>query len=110
MSSTDGQLRRSQDDAIVGGVCAGLGDYFDVDITLVRALFIAASAVGGFGPALYIALWLMLDDSDVNAKKASTVAHSASPLDEVDADADAPPKSGRETDLRSRRPRPIGVQ
>lgn len=64
MSGIDGQLKRNRDDAIVVGVCAGLGDYFGVDPTLIRAVFIAASVVGGFGPALYVVLWILLDDAD----------------------------------------------
>ena len=64
MSRIDGQLKRNHDDAIVVGVCAGLGDYFSVDATLVRAIFIAASVVGGFAPALYVVLWILLDDAD----------------------------------------------
>lgn len=56
------QLTRNPDNAMVGGVCAGLGDYFKVDTTLIRAVFIAASVVGVFGPALYVVLWILLED------------------------------------------------
>lgn len=49
---------------MVGGVCAGLADYFRLDPTLIRAAFIAASVVGWFGPALYVALWILLDDRE----------------------------------------------
>jgi len=45
---------------MVGGVCAGLGRYLDLDPTLIRALFIGSLAVGGFGPATYVALWILL--------------------------------------------------
>jgi phage shock protein PspC (stress-responsive transcriptional regulator) len=43
-------LRRDLDDALVGGVCAGLGDYFEVPTIIVRLAFIAATVAGGVGP------------------------------------------------------------
>lgn len=48
---------------MIGGVCVGLADYFDVDVALLRAGFIATSVTGGFGAALYLALWVLLDDA-----------------------------------------------
>ena len=32
------QLFRSENNKVIGGVCGGLGDYFDVDPTLVRII------------------------------------------------------------------------
>lgn len=64
MSRANKKLTKKRDDSMVAGVCAGLADYYDTDPTLVRAVFIAASLVGGFGPALYIVLWILLDDAD----------------------------------------------
>ncbi len=47
---------------MIGGVCTGLAEYFDIDVTLVRALFVAATVVSGFGAILYVVLWILLDD------------------------------------------------
>ena len=64
MSRGKKKLTKNRDDSMIAGVCAGLADYYDTDPTLVRAIFIAASVAGGFGPALYIVLWILLDDAD----------------------------------------------
>ena len=34
------RLYRSVDDRMVAGVCAGIADYFDIDPTLVRLIFV----------------------------------------------------------------------
>ena len=44
----------------LGGVAAGLADHLGVDRTLVRAAFVLASFLGGFGVALYAGLWMIL--------------------------------------------------
>jgi len=44
------------------GVCSGLGDYFDVDPTLVRAGFVLAFLAVGTGLLLYIILAIIMPD------------------------------------------------
>jgi phage shock protein C len=61
MSRREKALSRHPQEAMIGGVCAGLASYFDVDTTLVRAVFVAATLMSGFGAVLYLLLWLMLD-------------------------------------------------
>lgn len=48
---------------MVAGVCAGLARYFGFDVSLVRAAFVASVVLGGFGPAAYVALWILLDNA-----------------------------------------------
>ncbi|MBK8876393.1 MAG: PspC domain-containing protein [Bacteroidetes bacterium] len=36
------------------GVCGGLGDYFDIDPTIIRALFLISVIVFGTGLLIYI--------------------------------------------------------
>jgi len=46
----------------LGGVCAGLADYFGIEVWLVRLLAISALIFGGFLTLiLYLAAWLFLD-------------------------------------------------
>ena len=54
------KLMRSSTDKKLGGVCAGLGDYFDLDVTLVRVLWLLAFFCAGFGGLLYLILWIVL--------------------------------------------------
>ena len=51
---------RSLDDALVGGVASGLARHLGVPVLWMRAAFLIATAVGGFGIVTYAALWLLL--------------------------------------------------
>lgn len=54
------RLYRSSSERILGGVCGGIGKYFDIDPVIVRliwALFVFAS---GFGLILYIIAWIII--------------------------------------------------
>jgi phage shock protein PspC (stress-responsive transcriptional regulator) len=54
------KLMRSSTDKKLGGVCAGLAEYFDMDVTLVRVLWLLVVLCGGTGILLYIILWIVL--------------------------------------------------
>jgi phage shock protein PspC (stress-responsive transcriptional regulator) len=54
------RLVRSSTDKKIGGVCAGLADYFDLDPTIVRVVWLLAIFLGGTGFLLYIVLWIVL--------------------------------------------------
>jgi len=54
------RLMRSSTDKKVGGVCAGLADYFDLDPTLVRIVWLLAIFFAGTGFLIYIILWIAL--------------------------------------------------
>ncbi len=54
------QLQRSTQNKVIGGVCAGLGNYFGVDPVLVRVGFLIALFAFGFGPLLYLVLWVVM--------------------------------------------------
>lgn len=53
------RLMRS-DHGMIAGVCAGLADYFGVDPTIVRVLFVLLILFGGGGGLLYIILWIVM--------------------------------------------------
>lgn len=60
MSAEVKRLYRSRSKRWLAGVCGGLGSYFDLDPTLIRALFVLfALAVGG-GILAYLILWLII--------------------------------------------------
>jgi phage shock protein C len=46
MSTEYKKLYRSRSHRMIGGVCGGLGDYFGIDPTLVRVLFVVGSILG----------------------------------------------------------------
>jgi phage shock protein C len=54
------KLYRSTADKMLGGVAGGLAEYFDIDSTLVRVLFIVVVFLGGGGIIAYIILWIVV--------------------------------------------------
>jgi phage shock protein PspC (stress-responsive transcriptional regulator) len=54
------KLFRDPDNARIAGVCAGLAQYFDVDITLVRVLMLVALFAGSAGFWIYVILWIIV--------------------------------------------------
>ncbi|MGI1658773.1 MAG: PspC domain-containing protein [Desulfitobacterium sp.] len=49
------RLYRSSREKMIGGVCGGLADYFEVDVTLVRVVALITLFMGGAGILLYLA-------------------------------------------------------
>lgn len=45
---------------MLGGVAAGIGNYFDLDPNIIRFLFIILTVFGGSGVLMYLLLWLLL--------------------------------------------------
>ena len=54
------KLMRSNRDKKLGGVCAGLADYFDLDPTVVRIVWFFAVFFAGTGLLVYLILWIVL--------------------------------------------------
>lgn len=56
------RLFRSQERRMIGGVCAGLGEYMDIDISLVRLIFVALTILTAVLPMalFYIIAWIIV--------------------------------------------------
>jgi phage shock protein C len=54
------RLQRSRNEKVIGGVCGGLAEYFNVDPVLVRVLFAVVTLMGGAGVLLYLILWVVV--------------------------------------------------
>jgi phage shock protein PspC (stress-responsive transcriptional regulator) len=64
------RLVRSRTDGKIAGVCAGLADYFEVDVVLVRAAWVVFSIVPGFvlgGALAYLAAWIVIPEATEQA-------------------------------------------
>ncbi len=57
------KLYLSRFDKKVFGVCGGLAEYFDVDSTLIRIIWLALILVGGSGLLLYFICSLVIPES-----------------------------------------------
>ena len=54
------KLYRSRTNRQVAGVCGGLAQYFNIDATLIRVLFVLLAVLGGSGLVLYLAMWIIV--------------------------------------------------
>ena len=57
------RLYRDENDKILGGVCAGLANYFGIDVVIVRIIFVVLAISFGFGLIPYIILWVAVPSS-----------------------------------------------
>ena len=60
MSTQYKKLYRSRENRMLGGVCGGLGEYFDIDPTLVRLLFVFGAFLGIPGALALIYLVMLI--------------------------------------------------
>jgi phage shock protein PspC (stress-responsive transcriptional regulator) len=60
------KLYRDEYHKVFGGVCSGLADYFDMDVTVVRLLFAFTFFIMGVGFVPYIILWIVLPKKEYN--------------------------------------------
>ena len=56
------KLHRLPEGRKVAGVCAGLGEYFDLDPVFFRLFFLASLLFGGLGALGYVLLWIMVPE------------------------------------------------
>ena len=56
----DKRLQRSRTEKMIAGVCGGLAQYFDIDPTIARLLWVVITIMGGAGILLYIVLWIVM--------------------------------------------------
>ena len=83
MSTVTKQLFRSRNERMIAGVCGGLGDYLNIDPTIIRLIFV----LGAFatGSALFWAYIIMMVVVPEESLASETVVESTiedSPVDE----------------------------
>ncbi|MEO6734444.1 MAG: PspC domain-containing protein [Ferruginibacter sp.] len=62
-AGTSKRLFRSENDKKIAGVCGGLANYFNLDPTLVRIIFIILFFAGGTGLLTYLIIWIAVPSS-----------------------------------------------
>ena len=56
------ELRKSSNNRKICGVCGGVGEYFDVDPTIIRLAWIVFTFMGGSGLIAYIIAAIIMPD------------------------------------------------
>lgn len=59
---TTKRLYRDPQNRLIGGVCAGLGDYFNVDFSIIRIIWLLLFLFGGIGLLAYIIAWIVIPE------------------------------------------------
>ncbi|HLA98251.1 MAG TPA: PspC domain-containing protein [Anaerolineales bacterium] len=59
------RLYRSTKERMIAGVCGGLAEYFGIDPTLVRLLFVLAALAGGPGLLAYLIMLIVVPEEPV---------------------------------------------
>lgn len=66
------KLYRSDSDKIIAGVCGGLAEYFEIDSTLIRLIFVILTIWGGVGLILYIIALIVMPSRSEKKKNDSS--------------------------------------
>ena len=69
---------RSRTDEKIAGVCGGFAEYLEIDVTLVRLVWLAALFLGGWGFIAYIVAWIVMPLEPLPTR-ASAQAQTATP-------------------------------
>ncbi len=65
------KLYRSSEQRMIAGICGGLGEYFDIDVNMMRLLFVAISLLSVLFPMVifYIIAWIIVPEEEKSKKK-----------------------------------------
>jgi len=66
---TTKRLFRDPDNASIGGVCSGLGHYLNLDVVIVRIIFVILFVVGGSGFLIYLILLFVIPEAKTTTDK-----------------------------------------
>ncbi|MCX6276704.1 MAG: PspC domain-containing protein [Bacteroidetes bacterium] len=59
------RLTRSPKDRVLGGVCAGIGNYFNVDPVLIRVVWAVGFFAAGIGFLAYLIAWIIIPEEKI---------------------------------------------
>ncbi len=63
------RMYRDPDNRIIGGVCSGMGAYWNIDPVIMRIIFVALVLAGGIGVLVYLILYIVIPEAKTTAQK-----------------------------------------
>jgi len=57
------RIYRSKKDKAIAGVCGGIGEYLNIDSTIIRIFWAASLFAGGAGIVAYILCWIIIPEN-----------------------------------------------
>jgi phage shock protein C len=76
-SKPNKKLMRSRSEKKVAGVCGGFAEYLDMDVTLVRIIWVMLAVFGGCGILCYVIAWIVMPEEPGAQALAKTTEASA---------------------------------
>lgn len=59
------KLYRARDGKMIAGVCKGIGEYLNIDPTVIRVIWAIVSCVAGFGILAYLICALIIPENPI---------------------------------------------
>ncbi len=69
------KLARSRNDKKIAGVCGGFAEYFDLDATLIRILWLMLVIFGGCGVLAYLIAWIVMPQEPLPVAASAAASH-----------------------------------
>ena len=63
------RMYRDTDHRIIGGVCSGMGAYWNIDPLIIRIIFAILALTGGLGVLVYLILYIVIPEAKTTAQK-----------------------------------------
>lgn len=70
------RLVRKRDGKMIAGVAAGIADYFEVDVNLIRVILVVTAIMGGFGLVVYLVMWILVPEEGSDRSMVDDVVDS----------------------------------
>lgn len=74
----DKRLYRSRKDSVIGGVCGGLGEYFEIDPVFIRIIAVLLVFAEGAGLLAYIIAWIAIPKKPAEETEPKPVVYRSS--------------------------------
>lgn len=81
----------------IGGVASGLADFFDMDVTIFRVLFIITTIFAGGGLVLYAIIWIVVPPKPVTVESRAEVMNDSTITSQTESVADIKTQKGKKT-------------
>jgi phage shock protein C len=80
------RLYRDTANGRIFGVCAGLSDYFDMDVTLIRIIWVLLFLCAGTGLLAYIIMAIVIEPKSIVLKRQQDEIHKAETINPAPGD------------------------
>lgn len=77
--SSHRRVFRDTEHKMLGGVCAGLSPHLDIDVALLRVIFVLATIFGLAGFWIYIVFWIVVPEAKTPVEKCEMNGENATP-------------------------------